>query len=277
MNSVWKSALTTGGVIVASVALVMSGLALAQAPEPAATDPDAAEENAEFDGAATALRRALQPLVDDATISAEQADAVATHLDRHRPVGKARKAIALASEALGVEPEELLAALRDGATIKALAAEAGVAVAAVTAALLDPVANRIDEALAAGRLTPEEADQALSRAEARVDEFVTAEHPLRGRASSRHPAGRIAGAMRLADALGLEIEDLRTALQDFTVADLAEQQGVALDELVDSLMESAIDRVDAAVAAGEIDRAQADERLEAMRVRLLQRFSGESG
>ena len=71
-------------------------------------------------------------------------------------------------------------------------------------------------------------------------------------------------------------EELQEALADGqTVAELAEAQGVALEDLVDALVEPMIERIEQAVEGGRLTQEQADEQIETMKEHLLQQL--ESG
>jgi polyhydroxyalkanoate synthesis regulator phasin len=65
----------------------------------------------------------------------------------------------------------------------------------------------------------------------------------------------------LTDVLGLTEDELRSALRDdgTTLADVAEQQGVAVDDVVAALRAAAEERVEQAVTDGRITREHADE------------------
>ena len=124
------------------------------------------------------LRDALQPLVVDGTLTASQADSVATHLVENRPErgdrgdrgnhgrrgpGKFARSEVL-TELLGVGADELREELRAGSTLAEIAAANGVETSAVIAALVTQAEERINTAVEAERITAEEA-----RGEARQD------------------------------------------------------------------------------------------------------------
>ena len=147
-------------------------------------------------GAAGWVRDALQGLVYDGTITEAQSEAVATALDDARPerwrghhgVG-GHAALATVAEALGVTEEELRTALSDGRTVAEVAAEQGVDVQVVVDAVLAEVRERVEQRVAAGDLTQEQADEVLADAEARATAFVDGDGPaLRG-----GPGGRSHG------------------------------------------------------------------------------------
>lgn len=140
------------------------------------------------------LRDALQDLVDDGTLTAEQADAVATHLAEQRPErgdgpgrrgpgGVGSRIGGVMSEAvtdlLGLTPAELREQLRDGATLAEVAEAQGVG----TEALVDEIVGEIEERIALGvengRLDQVEADEKLAELEERIAEAVENGRPGR--------------------------------------------------------------------------------------------------
>ena len=68
------------------------------------------------------------------------------------------------------------------------------------------------------------------------------------------------GLETAADALGVTEDDLRTALRDGqSLADVAAEQGVEVQDLVDALVAAATERIDEAVQDGRIDEERAAE------------------
>jgi hypothetical protein len=125
----------------------------------------------------------LQELVDDGTITATQADAVATHLVEQMPDRGGRghdgrhgggRGVAgtVVADALGITDEELRTALASGQTIAELAAAEGVDVQVVIDAMLAEVEQRLDDKVADGRITQEDADAKLTEATERITERV---------------------------------------------------------------------------------------------------------
>jgi polyhydroxyalkanoate synthesis regulator phasin len=142
------------------------------------------------------LREALQPLVDDGTITAEQADAVTTQLVENRPErgefgegrgdhrgGPGMFGRGVASEALtdllGIDAQELRTQLRDGATLAEIAQAQGVEVQAVIDELVAEVTERVDNAVEDGRIDQAEADEKLADAETRITDMVNNGRPER--------------------------------------------------------------------------------------------------
>ena len=88
-----------------------------------------------------------------------------------------------------------------------------------------------------------------------------------GAAAERRPVRHVplvgdvaAGTGVLADVLGLDGSEIRDALKGgSTIADLAAEQGVSVDDVVDALVAQAEQRVAAALESGRIDQEKADE------------------
>lgn len=123
----------------------------------------------------------------------------------------------------------------------------------ITQEQADAVAERLDEALPAGRGPGHNGPG----------------HRGPGHRGGGHgPWGgpRAHGALHLAadalaEAAGATVEELRTAFRDgTTLAELAESNGVERDELVRRLVAAAQERLDAAVADERLTQEQADER-----------------
>ena len=162
--------------------------------------------------AGTRLRESLQSLVDDGTITAEQADAVTTRLVENRPERPERGGRAegrgegrgegggegrgegrgegggpgmfgrgVASEALtdllGLDAQELRQQLRDGATLAEIATTQGVEPQAVIDELVGELTERVDNATEDGRIDQTEADQKLADAEAKITDMVNNGRP----------------------------------------------------------------------------------------------------
>jgi uncharacterized protein YidB (DUF937 family) len=176
-----------------SAASDMTPAAVAQqTDDPETTDPTGAAEMG------TRLRESLQELVDDGAITAEQADAVAAHLAanraergeggpgrRHGGLGMFGRGVAseALTDLLGLDAAALRTQLRDGATLAEIAADQGVEVQAVVDELVAEVAERVDNAVANGRIDQAQADEKLAEAEARITDMVENGRPGRGDAA----------------------------------------------------------------------------------------------
>ena len=175
----------------AGVALGLPGFAGAQTGEsPSSTapaDPNAPSPPAKPDRAAW-MRDALAPLVASGRISQDQADAVISALEAARPAkglrdrgpgGKGFRGgpgrLDAAATAIGITPEELRTALRDGKSLADVARDKGVDPEKVVSALVAELKAHLDQVVASGRHTQGEADQKLAGATERIRAFVNGE------------------------------------------------------------------------------------------------------
>lgn len=151
----------------------------------------------------TRVREALQALVDDGTITAEQADAVAAHLATSMPGrgghgdmggrGHGGRAFdgTVVADALGITADELRTALQDGQSIADVAAAQGVDVQVVIDALVAEAETRIAQGVTDGRFTQEEADAKLTELTDRITERV---NQTGGFGRGGHGPGHMGGA-----------------------------------------------------------------------------------
>jgi hypothetical protein len=134
------------------------------------------------------IRESLQDLVDDGTITAEQADAVAEHLasdlqDRGGPRGRRHLHPGFDGEViaglLGVDADTLRTELRSGKTVAEIATEQGVDPQTVIDALVAEAESHLDLSVENGRLTQDEADARLAEITDRITERVNNGRPER--------------------------------------------------------------------------------------------------
>lgn len=146
------------------------------------------------------------------------------------------------------------------AVVADAAKQLGVDPAKLSDALRQALENRIDQAVADGTLTKEQADAMKQRVEA--DDFPLFGAPLL-EAGHRGGFGFRAG-MRDLDAaasyLGLTEAQLRAALDTGkTLAEVTRQKGKSVDGLVSAIVAATTTRLDEAVANGRMTKAQRDE------------------
>jgi polyhydroxyalkanoate synthesis regulator phasin len=138
------------------------------------------------------------------------------------------------------------------------AQQLGVSPTALSDALKNAVKHQIDAAVAAGRLTKAQGDALKARIDAGRLPFglgfgfgAFGHHGLGG------PFGQLDAA---ATYLGLTEAQLRTQLSNGkTLAQIAKDQNKSVSGLVDAMTASAKKHLDAAVAAGRLTQAQADQ------------------
>lgn len=163
---------------VAGVALVAPALSYA-----ATGDSTALEDRV------SSVKEALAGLVTDGTLTQEQADEVASTLAERGPLGGHDRpagpggrggfgrGLAPVLEELGMTPEEVRAAAEAGTTLRELAQQQQVSPDALVDALVAAKQERLDEAVADGRLTQVEADAKAADVEARITESL--DEPVR--------------------------------------------------------------------------------------------------
>jgi polyhydroxyalkanoate synthesis regulator phasin len=144
------------------------------------TVPAIADDETTPESAATSvedrIRDALSGLVDDGSLTAEQADEVATTLsdaDLRDHGSGPWPGLSVAAETLGLSEDDLRTALEaEGATLASVAGDQGVAVEDLVAALVQAGRERLDEAVAEGRLTQEQADERAAEMQTWVTDMV---------------------------------------------------------------------------------------------------------
>ena len=159
-------------VAAAAGALTLTGLAVAVPAVAAAEDTDGTSTSV-----VDRIKDVLSGLVDDGSISQEQADEVATTLSEsdlgwHGGHHGGWYGLETAAETLGMTEDELRTALEaEGATLAKVAEDKGVAVDALVDALVTAKQERIAEAVKSG-MPQEVADERLAELEQRVTEWV---------------------------------------------------------------------------------------------------------
>jgi hypothetical protein len=186
--------LTAGAVVVPAVASAQTGTSTA----------DAVGERV------SRIAEALSGLVSDGSISQAQADEVAAvlaeelprlgHGHGRGPGGPGRGGLGrhldAAAEVIGVSEDDLRAALEGGRSLAQVAEENDVERQAVVDALVAAASAHVDEHLAAGDITQEQADARKAELAERVGALVDREGlPARGRGrAGDEPAGGGAGS-----------------------------------------------------------------------------------
>jgi uncharacterized protein YidB (DUF937 family) len=163
------------------------------------------------------------------------------------------------------------------AVIDDAASQLGVEPSELSAALKQALKNRIDEAVEEGRLTEERANQLKERVDA--DEFpLLGGLGMFGRVHGGPGFGRFGHFELLETAasyLGMTEADLRDALEDQTLAEIAEEQGKTASGLVQQLVATQTKRIDEAVADGRITEEQATELEAGLNERMQELVNGE--
>ena len=177
-----KQTLKIGITVLVVAALAMSGIALAQTDE---SSDDTVNQNV-----VTRIVERLQDLVDDGTITEDQAQAVAEHLASGfrpgGPRGHRGPHFGAIADFLGMEREEFREALQEYDTLADLAEANGSSGEELVEFLVSQAEERLAQAVENGRITQDEADEKLADIEERITEKVNSEIPELG----SRPGGR---------------------------------------------------------------------------------------
>ena len=145
------------------------------------------------------------------------------------------------------------------AVIEDAAEQLGVEPNALSDALKDALKARIDAAVADGRLSQEQAAELKERIDSGDSPLVFGGLGLRGFGHVGH-FGHLAGLDGAASYLGVTEAELRAELEDGkTLAEIAKAEGKSVEGLVQTIVDSASERLDQAVEDGRLTRARADE------------------
>ena len=198
--------------VAGSVGLVGLGAvaipALADTPTPSASSSGPGSKGQSF---VDRIRERLQGLVDDKTITDDQADKVAKSLGEGRggfggpgfggpgrggpgAFGLQSEGLDAVAKVLGISADDVRTALSGGSTIADLAKKHNKSVDDVVKALVDDAKARIAQAVKDGKLTQDQADGFTSNLEQRIREVVENGRPaFRGGPGTRPWRGGGAG------------------------------------------------------------------------------------
>ena len=94
-----------------------------------------------------------------------------------------------------------------------------------------------------------------------------------GRSGRRGNNGRKLALV--AETIGIEVDELREGLQDDqSIAEIAEENGVAAQDVIDAMIDRVEEKLDAKVAEGDLTEEEAAEKLEAKTERIEDRVNG---
>jgi len=171
----------------------------------------------------------------------------------------ARLALQTAATTIGVSPEDLATQLRSGKTVAAVAGEHNVDSASVANAVVTALNQRIDQAVAEGKIDADRAVKAKEKVPDLADRFVNETKSTRSGEGRRH---RVLGDALTAAAkeIGVSEDDLKQALEDGkSIAQVAKEHDKSADDVVDAIVKKARGAIDQAVKDGKLDAKNADE------------------
>lgn len=155
---------------------------------------------------------------------------------------------------------------RREAFLSRIAEKLGVTLEGLRQAVRDAAIDAVNEAEAEGRITSEQADKARQRIEEKGIGGLLRQRQERIERLHRLRAGIIESS---AAAIGIDADALKAELKaGASIAEVAAEEGVALDDVKARIIADAQAKADDAVAAGRIDEARADELLAKLTERL---------
>jgi polyhydroxyalkanoate synthesis regulator phasin len=125
-------------------------------------------------------------------------------------------------------------------------------------------------------LAPLVADGTITQAQAdKVVETLLAARPEGGPGGRGHgPGGGRFGGEAAATALGITVDELRTALREgSTIAEVAQEKGIDVQVVIDAIVAERTEQIAAAVADGKLTQEQADERLADLEAKVTERVN----
>jgi hypothetical protein len=200
-------------------------------------------------------------IADDAT-----SDAEAAHAGQHERDGRrGPRPLMRMAEAIGIESEDLREALESGQTLAEIAEENGADIDQIIEDMVAEVAARAEE--------QGHDDFDAERLSERLTELANRSIDPSDRRPG--PGHRPRGASEaVEELLGLEGDEIRDALRGGqTLAEIAEEQGVSLDELVSTIVDDIETRM-AESERGLPDDFDEDELTERVTERVTSEFSG---
>jgi polyhydroxyalkanoate synthesis regulator phasin len=176
-------------------------------------------------------------------------------------------AAAVAGGGAAVAADRLGSSGDSQAVVNDAAKQLGVTPSALTAALKKALENRVDAAVAAGRLTKAQGEELKQRIE-------SGDLPLffGPRGGPHEHFGELDAA---ASYLGLTEAQLETQLESGkSLAQVAKDRGKSVDGLIQALVDQATKRLDAAVAAGRLTKEQERQILVGLKQRITDFVNG---
>ncbi|MCB9454732.1 MAG: hypothetical protein H6671_01955 [Anaerolineaceae bacterium] len=198
--------------------------------------------------------------------------------------GVLRQIVEIVATETGLEPAEIVAQVREGSTAADIITANGGDVEAVKAELVSVLTERINTAVANGRIIQERADTLLSNLDNLVNRALNGElrpvnNPNRPNLANRTRATAVAGRdliQAVAEETGLnQVNILRQARNGVTLATIITDNGGSVDNVIAAAVTSATGQINAALAEGKLTQAQADALLERLEATMTDAVNGE--
>jgi hypothetical protein len=189
----------------------------------------------------------------------------------------ARMLVTTIADETGMDARDVVQATRDGATPAEVIEANGGSVDNVIASATVTVTDRVNEAVANGNMTQEQADNILGNIEQTLTDILNGEfeRPRGGNERPRDGRRPVLGVLRqIAEQTGLTMQEIIPQLRDgATPAEILSENGVDVNVFIDDIIIGIQERLTEAVENGRITQEQADERLESIRTTLTERLN----
>ena len=193
--------------------------------------------------------------------------------NRTKLAAGAGAALAVVGAGAAVAANKLTPKEESKAVVEDAAKQLGVDPAKLSEALRTALENRIDEAVKDGRLSREQGEAMKARIEADDFPLFGGGHGFGHRGFTLHGFRDLGTAAAF---LGVGEDALRERLRDGdTLADVAKEKGKSVDALVSAIVAATTKRLDEAVAAGRITKAQRDEIVAGLKQRTTEIVNGD--
>ena len=213
----------------------------------------------------------LAAAASDATASGSAANAQAVHAkygSQHGPWQKGKtNLIQTAAQALGMTPEDLAKELKAGKTLTDVAAARGKDSAKLAQDLQTAMANRIDEAVKAGKLEAKQAAEIKAGLAERVQSLLTKQWPsYEGHAKGHKGPGKGVGGKalfrgvheQLPSILGMDAAALKAEVRSGkSLAEIAQAKGISKADLIAKLQAVAVQNLEQAIKDGKVTQEAA--------------------
>lgn len=184
------------------------------------------------------------------------------------PAGPQAGAVKAAATYIGVSLDEIRTQLKAGSSLASIAVAHGKTQAGLEAAIVADADAHLDAAVAAGKLTAEQAAERLQKLKEHVTQLVTRTGaPGKGKPGAKGKKGTqaaVRGAVKAASTyLGLSVEQIRTQLQSGqSLAEIATASGKSVDGLKAAIVADAKATIEKLVSSGKITAERGQRYLE---------------
>lgn len=192
--------------------------------------------------------------------------------------GLLREIVNIIAEETGLDPQDIMAQLREGSTLSDIITANGGDVDVVIDAVVAAITTRVQDAVTAGNLTQEEADVILANLEEQVANAINGEF------NPGQRPGRISRAFQgaqilldaAAEAIGLDAQEIRSQLRSgSTLADIITANGGDVEAVIADAVTTATEQINTAVTNGRITQEEADTIIASLETTFTNMVNGE--